>query len=114
MNASPKRFLVFSGLASQKPVWASSTNVPSFIDHSFHAEARDSPAAGPATDPRPRPIFDRRAWPGKRSDSHGVRRPSRRLSGASLVLQDVQPGVVVGDVHDRVAVDEHGAALDDP
>src|SRR4029450_13431203 len=31
MNASPKRFLVFSGLASQKPECASSTNVPSFI-----------------------------------------------------------------------------------
>ena len=31
MNASPKRFLVFSGLASQKPVWPSKTKVPSFI-----------------------------------------------------------------------------------
>ena len=35
MNASPKRFLVFSGLASQSPVWASNTNVPSLIGHSL-------------------------------------------------------------------------------
>jgi hypothetical protein len=37
--------------------------------------------------------------------------PSRR---AALILQDREPGVVVGDVHDRVGVDEDVAALDDP
>src|SRR2546421_12624943 len=36
MKASPKRFLQFSLLASQKPVWASNTNDPFFIERSFH------------------------------------------------------------------------------
>src|SRR5260370_14183731 len=35
MKASPKRFLQFSLLASQKPVCASKTNDPFFIDWSF-------------------------------------------------------------------------------
>src|SRR5712671_7996695 len=36
MKASPKRFLQFSLLASQKPVCASKTKDPFFIDRSFH------------------------------------------------------------------------------
>ena len=43
MNASPKRFLVFSGLASQKPVWPSKTKVPSFMARSLPEQIRSSP-----------------------------------------------------------------------
>src|SRR5215207_8348597 len=61
MNASPKRFLVFSGLASQKPVWASNTKVPSFIGPLLPGPARarfrswslagDEDRAGPGQPP---------------------------------------------------------------